>query len=98
MNQVKDAAKKILEEVNVVVDVAELTKRVIKYLIEGVLVAIAAYVIPKRNMSIDEVLLIALTAAATFSALDAYLPSMAVAARKGAGFGIGGNLVGFPRI
>ena len=96
--QVKDAVQKILKEVNVVVDVAELTKRVIKYMIEGVLVAIAAYVIPKRNMSIDEVLLIALTAAATFSALDAYLPGMAVAARKGAGFGIGGNLVGFPRI
>ena len=49
-------------------------------------------------MSLDEVLLIALTAAATFSALDAYLPGMAVAARKGAGFGIGGNLVGFPRL
>lgn len=98
MMQVKDAVQKILKEVNVVVDVAELTKRVIKYMIEGVLVAIAAYVIPKRNMSIDEVLLIALTAAATFSALDAYLPGMAVAARKGAGFGIGGNLVGFPRI
>ena len=96
--QVKDAVQKILKEVNVVVDVAELTKRIIKYMIEGVLVAIAAYVIPKRNMSIDEVLLIALTAAATFSALDAYLPGMAVAARKGAGFGIGGNLVGFPRI
>ena len=42
-------------------------------------------------------LLIALVAAATFSILDAYLPSMAVAARSGAGFGIGGNLVGFPR-
>jgi len=98
MIQVKDAVQKILKEVNVVVDIAELTKRIIKYMIEGVLVAIAAYVIPKRNISIDEVLLIALTAAATFSALDAYLPGMAVAARKGAGFGIGGNLVGFPRI
>lgn len=98
MIQVKDAVQKILKEVNVVVDIAELTKRIIKYMIEGVLVAIAAYVIPKRNISIDEVLLIALTAAATFSALDAYLPGMAVAARKGTGFGIGANLVGFPRI
>lgn len=98
MNAVKNATKSVLDEVNKVVDVAELTKRLIKYLIEGVLVAIAAYVIPKRNMSLDEVLLIALTAAATFSALDAYLPGMAVAARKGAGFGIGGNLVGFPRL
>ena len=41
---------------------------------------------------------IALTAAATFSILDTYVPSMAVSARSGAGFGIGANLVGFPRM
>ena len=40
--------------------------------------------------------LIALTAAATFAILDTYIPSMAVSARSGAGFGIGANLVGFP--
>ena len=50
-------------------------------------------------MSIDEVALIALTAAeTTFSILDTYIPSMAVSARSGAGFGIGANLVGFPRL
>jgi len=38
-----------------------------------------------------------LTAAATFSILDTYVPSMGVSARSGAGFGIGANLVGFPR-
>ena len=38
----------------------------------------------------------ALTAAATFSILDTYVPSLAVSARTGAGFGIGANLVGFP--
>jgi hypothetical protein len=46
----------------------------------------------------EEVLLIALTAAATFSILDTYVPSMAVGARSGAGFGMGANLVGFPRM
>jgi hypothetical protein len=40
--------------------------------------------------------LIALTAAATCSSLDTYIPSMGVTARSGAGFGIGANLVGFP--
>jgi hypothetical protein len=78
-------------------DVSELLKRAIKYLVEGLMVAIAAFAIPKRNLSLDEVALIALTAAATFSILDTYLPSMAVSARSGAGFGIGANLVGFPR-
>ena len=68
-----------------------------KYIVEGIMVAIAAYAIPNKSLKIDEILLISLVAAATFSILDAYLPSMAVAARSGAGFGIGGNLVGFPR-
>ena len=88
----------LLDRVNSVVDVEELFKRAVKYLVEGVMVAIAAYAIPKRALNVDEVLLIALTAAATFCIMDAYLPSMAVAARTGAGFGIGGNLVGFPRV
>ena len=80
------------------VGVAFTVKRAIKYLVEGLMVAIAAFAIPKQKMSIDEVALIALTAAATFSILDTYIPSMAVSARSGAGFGIGANLVGFPRI
>lgn len=78
-------------------DFGELLRRLIKYLVEGLMVAIAAFAIPKRSLSLDEVALIALTAAATFSILDTYLPSMAVSARGGAGFGIGANLVGFPR-
>jgi len=80
------------------IDLGELLKRAIKYLVEGLMVAIAAFAIPKQKMNIDEVALIALTAAATFSILDTYIPSMAVSARSGAGFGIGANLVGFPRI
>lgn len=79
------------------VNIGELLKRAIKYLVEGLMVAIAAFAIPKRSLQLDEVALIALTAAATFSILDTYLPSMGVNARTGAGFGIGANLVGFPR-
>ena len=79
-------------------DLAELVKRAIKYLVEGLMVALAAYAIPKKSLQIDEVALIALTAAATFSILDTYVPSMAQPARSGAGFGIGANLVGFPRM
>jgi ABC-type Co2+ transport system permease subunit len=89
---------KVYSTMNSIFDVQELLKRAVKYLVEGIMVAIAAYAIPKRSLNFDEVLLIALTAAATFTIMDAYLPSMAVAARTGAGFGIGGNLVGFPRV
>jgi ABC-type Co2+ transport system permease subunit len=79
-----------------IINVAELVKRIIKYLVEGLMVAIAAYAIPKRSLNIEEIVLIALTAAATFSILDTYVPSMGVTARSGAGFGIGANLVRFP--
>jgi ABC-type Co2+ transport system permease subunit len=79
-------------------DLGELLKRTIKYLVEGLMVSIAAYAIPKgKGLSIEEVALIALTAAATFSILDTYIPSMGMTARTGAGFGIGANMVGFPR-
>jgi ABC-type Co2+ transport system permease subunit len=81
---------------NGLINVAELVKRIIKYLVEGLMVAIAAYAIPKRSLNIEEIVLIALTAAATFSILDTYVPSMGVSARSGAGFGIGANLVKFP--
>ena len=85
-----------MNDIASIFDLGELLRRAVKYLIEGILVAAAAYVIPQKTLKLEEVLLIALTAAATFCVLDAYLPSMAVAARSGAGFGIGGNLVGFP--
>ena len=79
-------------------DISELVKRALKYLVEGLIVAIAAFVIPSRRLKLDECLLIALTAAATFSILDTYLPGIAVSARSGAGFGIGANLVNFPSL
>jgi ABC-type Co2+ transport system permease subunit len=77
-------------------DLNELVKRIIKYLVQGLMVAIAAFAIPKRSLNVEEIALLALTAAATFAILDTYLPAMAVGARQGAGLGIGMNLVGFP--
>jgi ABC-type Co2+ transport system permease subunit len=78
------------------INIGEFVKRIIKYLVEGLMVAIAAYAIPKRSLNIEEIAFIALTAAATFSILDMYIPSMGVTARSGAGFGIGANMVKFP--
>ena len=66
----------VMSTINSIVDVEELLKRATKYLVEGIMVAIAAYAIPKRSLNVDEVLLIALTAAATFTIMDAYLPSI----------------------
>jgi len=79
-------------------NVREIITRLIKYFIEGFVVAIAAFLIPKHSqpMRLMEVALIGLTAAATFSLMDLAVPAMGASARTGAGFGIGANLVGFP--
>jgi hypothetical protein len=81
-----------------VLDFQELVKRVVKYLVEGVVVAIVAFSVPKKQLNIEEIIVIALVAAATFSILDVFVPAMGQTARTGAGFGIGANLVKFPRI
>jgi len=77
-------------------NIQQLVTRVIKYLIEGLMVAIAAFAIPKVSLNLEEIALISLTAAATFSILDTYVPAIGISARSGAGFGIGANLVRFP--
>ena len=63
----------MLQKLAQMLDLGELVRRAVKYLVEGVMVAIAAYAIPKKSLNLDEVALIALTAAATFSILDTYV-------------------------
>ena len=75
---------------------AEIVNRVIKYLIEGLVIAAAAIFIPKKALPMDEIATLAVVAAVVFAILDAVSPSVGVTARQGAGFGLGANLVGFP--
>ena len=77
-----------------VFDFSELVKRAIKYIVEGIMVAIAAYAIPKKSLNVEEIVVIALMAAATFSVLDVFVPSMGASARSGAGTGIGLGVIG----
>jgi hypothetical protein len=81
---------------NGVLDFQELVKRVVKYLVEGLVVAIVAFSIPKKQLNVEEIVVIALAATMTFSILDVFVPAMGQTARTGAGFGIGANLVKFP--
>ena len=79
--------------------ISEVVKRIAKYLIEGLAVGLAAYIVPRvrgKELPMDVILVIALSAAAVFAILDLYSPSIGVAARNGAGLGLGFNLVGFP--
>jgi len=76
------------------VDLGEFVKRVLKYLVEGLIVAIAVYAIPKKSLNMEEIVIIGLTAAATFAVLDVFLPSIGVSAKQGLGFAIGTGLSG----
>lgn len=77
-------------------DYQEMFTRIVKYLIEGLVVGIVAAILPDKPLSWDKVLLLGLTAAAMFSILDLVAPSISTSARQGAGLGLGFNLVGFP--
>lgn len=76
------------------VDVNEVMRRAIKYLVEGLAVAIAGFYIPSKKMNLREIAMIAVTAAATLAVLDLFAPSVGEYARHGVGFGIGTKLVG----
>ncbi len=76
---------------------SELINRAVKYLVEGLFVAVAAIFIPSRSLPFQEILTLGVVAAAVFAILDVVSPSIGMTARQGAGFGLGANLVGFPR-
>ena len=78
---------------NLDLDVSQVITRAIKYLVEGLAVAVAAYYIPRRKMNLQEVAVIGLTAAASLAILDLLAPTVG----SGAGFGIGASLVGINR-
>ena len=52
----------------------------------------------RRHLGVEEIVIIALTAAATFSILDVFIPSMGSSARTGAGMTLGSTLVGGIRL
>jgi ABC-type Co2+ transport system permease subunit len=79
---------------NGMIDFPELVKRIIKYLVLGLCIAVVAIVIPKKSLNVEEIIILALAAAATFSILDVFVPSIGESARAGAGFGLGANLIG----
>lgn len=75
-------------------DFSDLVKRVIKYCLEGLVISIVAYSIPKKKLDIEEIVIIGLSAAATFSILDVFSPSIGASARGGVGLSVGSGLAG----
>jgi ABC-type Co2+ transport system permease subunit len=74
----------------------EMFTRIVKYLIEGLVVGIVASILPEKPLSLDKIVLLGVTAAAMFSILDLVAPSISTSVRQGTGLGLGFNLVGFP--
>jgi hypothetical protein len=68
-------------------------QNIVRYIIEGITVAIAAYVIPNRRTKLNEVAVIATIAAITLFILDVFSGDIAKGSRLGTGFAIGMNLV-----
>jgi uncharacterized MnhB-related membrane protein len=75
---------------------SEIITRIVKYLVEGLAVAVAAIIIPQKKLMFGEIGALALLAAMVFAILDLLAPTVGLTARQGAGFGIGAKLVGFP--
>lgn len=77
-------------------DIWEAVIRIIKYVFEGLMVALVAFILPESKLKWSEILLLALTAACVFSILDLLAPSISSGARQGVGMGAGFRLVNFP--
>lgn len=78
----------------------EIVAKLLKYILEGLAVAIAAFWIPQftggAKMANEAVLTLAITASCMLAVLDVFAPSIGKSFRLGSGFGIGSNLVKFP--
>jgi DNA integrity scanning protein DisA with diadenylate cyclase activity len=81
-------------------DIKKIVQMIIKYMIEGFTIAIAAYYIPTMfsngfiRPGLIEILSIGSTAALIMAVLDQYASVVGTSFRQGAGFGMGFKLVG----
>jgi signal transduction histidine kinase len=89
IDDIKNEGMILLDKVKTQLTVQQL----VRYIVEGVAVAIAAFVIPNRKTQFNEIALISLIAALTLFVLDLFSSDVGRYTRLGSGFGIGYNLV-----
>ena len=73
-----DILEEKLSELKEISDSKEILKRVFKYIIQGIVIAIAAYIIPDIKLDFNTILMITLTGESAFAILDLVLPSIVV--------------------
>jgi len=90
MNDIKQEVSKIFDKVKQHITV----EHTLKYLIEGIAIAVVAYALPNKNRDWKEVAAIALIAAVSLFVLDLFVREDAgKGALFGVGFGTGLNLL-----
>jgi hypothetical protein len=72
----------------------ELLTRAVKYFLEGLAVAVAMTIIPRKTPQLEEIAVVATTAAVVFAILDLLSPSVGLTSRQGAGLALGSQLAG----
>jgi hypothetical protein len=73
---------------------SELASRAIKYFLEGLAVAVAMVIIPRKVPNVEEILTVSVVAAVVFAILDLLSPSVGLTARQGSGLALGSQLAG----
>jgi hypothetical protein len=73
---------------------SELLTRAIKYFLEGLAVAVAMVIIPRKVPNVEEIVVVATVAAVVFAILDLLSPSIGLTSRQGVGLSIGTQLAG----
>lgn len=76
-------------------DFNEAAKRLIRYLLEGLVVGLAVQLIAHKKINLNEIVLIGVTASAILSLLDTFSPTVSSGARSGMGAGLGLQTVGY---
>ncbi len=76
-------------------DFNEAAKRLIRYLLEGLVVGLSVQLIAHKKININEILLIGVTSASVLSILDTFSPTISSGARNGIGLGLGASTVGY---
>ena len=72
----------------------EILTRAIKYFLEGLAVAVAMVIIPRKAPHVEEIVVVATVAAVVFAILDLLAPSIGLTSRQGAGLALGSQLAG----
>lgn len=81
-------------------DLNEIVKLIVKYVLEGFVVGIVAFLVSKKKLNMEEIIVISLTASATLALLEIFLGGpggqnqIANSLRTGVGFSAGAGILG----